>query len=289
MRVHSGVWNRLPKVKRARGYRVYGADGSRYIDFYLNGGRALAGHRPGGALQVLKSTAERGLWAEYPGKWRRRADQLLTQLYSGVADITYFPSIEHALEALRALQGSPVRIIDTPFELHSGEPSGSMDGVLLYRPWALDAEQQRRLNEGRYGRFFIPLIPFPGSFLPVPVCRLQVHSVSSGDSAEPYEQHELSPVLFHLLIKSLADLQHLLQQNFASMWCRFDLPGIKRVGPYLQFEFGADEYSRFYHEMLEKGVLLPPSQETPAVIPAEFTDGEVLPLIKGCKEMSWKR
>ncbi len=281
--------NRLPTVKRARGYRVYGPDGSRYIDFYLNGGRALTGHRPGGVLQVLKSTAERGLWAEYPGRWRRRADRLLTRLYSGVGDITYFPSIEDALEAIQALQGSPARIIDTPFELHSGEPSGPMEGVLLHRPWALDEEQQRRLNEGRYGQFFIPLIPFPGRFLPVPVYRLRGSTGGQGNPTELYEPHEPSPVLFHLLIKSLTGLQALLQRDFSSQWCRFDLPGIKRFGPYLQFEYGADEYSRFYRQMLEKGVLLPPDRETPAVVPAEFTDGEVLPLIRRCKERTWKR
>ncbi len=275
--------NRLPTVKRARGYRVYGSDGSRYIDFYLNGGRALAGHRPGGALQVVKSTAERGLWAEYPGRWRHRADQLVKQLYSGVEDITYFPSIEHALQALQALRGSPVRIIDTPFELHSGEPAGPMDAVLLHRPWALSEAQQQRLNAGGYGQFFIPLIPFPGRFLPVPLCRLR------GRAAGLVEPYELSPVLFHLLIKGLTDLQRLLQREFASEWCRFDLPGVRRFGPYLQFEYGAEEYSRFYREMLEKGVLVPPSQQTPAVVPAEFTDGEVLPLIRGCKERTWKR
>ncbi len=296
----------LPAVKRARGYRVYAADGTRYIDFYLNGGRALTGHRPNGALQVLKSTAERGLWAEYPGAWRRKADRLLQQLYPEVEDIFYFPTLESALQALRELpreSAEPVTLVDTPFAFYSGEPEPASCGevlssVVLRRPFALTAEQEEKLVQGIYGPYFIPLIPFPGRFLPVPLCRLRGVEPSDDESSrsaglsEPAEPHELSPILYHLLIKSVTELQRFqvrVPALTSRTWSRFDLPGLQRCGPYLKFGLDEQEYIRLQSRMMENGVLLPPDQQTPAVIPAEFTDGEVLPLIRECKEQSWKR
>jgi hypothetical protein len=287
----------LPTVKRARGYRVYGANGTRYIDFYLNGGRAITGHRPNGALQVLKSTAERGLWAEYPGSWRRKADQLLLKLFPEVDRIAYFPTIDGALSALGAVFGQPVSIADTPFGFNPADAPEKRHMVVLRRPWALTGDQKEQLEAGAYGPYFIPLIPFPGQFLPVPLCRLRgavatgrPGSPAGGPSvSEPAEPQEISPVLFHLLVKSIGEFQHILQQDFTRQWGRFDLPGLERFGPYLKFELAAQEYHRLYRRMLQQGVLLPPDRRIPAVIPFEFTEGEVMPLIRGCKERAWKR
>lgn len=292
--MHNSDKQRLPAVKRARGYRVYAADGTRFIDFYLNGGRAMTGHRPGGALKVMKSTAERGLWAEYPGQWRRKADQLLKQLYPEVGQITYFPTVESALAALQALRAGPVALADTPFAFHSGEPpraAGDKDlrTVVFRRPFALTVEQAEKLAEGAYGPDFIPLIPFPGRFLPVPVCRLRSASPAGRETDGPAEAYDLSPVLYHLLIKSGAELQRFQARDFTRQWSRFDLPGLQRCGPYLKFGLDEQEYLRLYRRMLAKGVLLPPDLTTPAVIPSEFTDGEVMPLIRECKERAWKR
>lgn len=284
----------LPIVKRARGYRIYGSDGTRYIDFYLNGGRALTGHRPNGALQVLKATAERGLWAEYPGSWRRKAGQLLKTVFPEVDRIAYFPTIGSALSALAGVLGSPVSIADTPFGFYAAAAAEEPNSVVLRRPWALTGGQEEQLDAGAYGPYFIPLIPFPAQILPVPLCRLRCAADAGPSAGGPSavgltEPQEISPVLFHLLIKSIAELQPVLQRDYSRQWGRFDLPGLERCGPYLKFELEAEEYQQFYHRMLEKGVLLPPDRRIPAVIPLEFTDGEVMPLIRGCKERAWKR
>jgi len=277
----------MPKIKRARGYRVYGFDGARYIDFYLNGGLALTGHRPAGALRALKSSGERGLWAEYPGSGRRRSNRLLMRLFPEVDRVSYFPTIESALLSLSEAAGMPVGITDTPFRFHDNQvPLENLEKgawVVYRRPWALTPLQEKQLTEGVYGRFFIPLIPFPGRLLPVPVCRVR-------SSAEmPKESQEISPVLFDLLIQCMVELQKLRQEDYSSRWMRFDVPGVERVGPYLQFQIEPHMYHRWSGALLKEGVLLPPEQSIPAVVPCEFTEGEVMPLIKGCKEKTWKR
>ncbi|GEM_PF-5191679 len=277
----------MPNIKRARGYRVYGFDGARYIDFYLNGGRALTGHRPAGVLKALKSGGERGLWAEYPGSGRRRSTRLLMRLFPEVDRVSYFPTLESALLSLSEAAGVSVGLADTPFRFQNTQvPLENLEKgawVVYRRPWALTSKQEKKLTEGGYGRFFIPLIPFPGRLLPVPVCRVR-------SSAEmPRESREISPVLFEVLIKCMVELQKLRQDDYSHMWMRFDLPGIERVGPYLQFQMDPQSYYRWYEALLEEGVLLPPEQSIPAVVPCEFTEGEVLPLIKGCKERTWKR
>jgi hypothetical protein len=82
----------------------------------------------------------------------------------------------------------------------------------------------------------------------------------------------------------------------------FDLPGFVRRGPYLLFEpraavgarteaaegsggssldaSGRREYNELFEAMLERGVLLPPDPAEPAIIPGEYSDGEVQPLIR---------
>lgn len=285
----------MPKIKRARGYRVYGLNGARYIDFYLNGGRALTGHRPAGVLKALKSGGERGLWAEYPGTGRRRSNRLLMRLFPEVDRVSYFPTLESALLSLSEAAGRPVSIADTPFRFQNTQvPLENLEKgawVVYRRPWALTPMQEKQLAEGRYGRFFIPLIPFPGSFLPVPVCRVRSapRTETMNTVVMPREPQEISPILFDLLIKSMVGLQKLRQEDYSPLWMRFDLPGVERVGPYLQFKIDPHLYNRWSGALLKEGVLLPPEQSIPAVVPCEFTEGEVMPLINGCKEKTWKR
>jgi len=61
----------LPVIRRARGYRLYGQDGRRYLDLWQGGGRALLGHRPARVTTVLKNVISTGLVTDLPSDWRR--------------------------------------------------------------------------------------------------------------------------------------------------------------------------------------------------------------------------
>ena len=44
----------IPRIRRARGYRLYDHHGRRYLDLWQNGGRSLLGHRPARQTTLLK-------------------------------------------------------------------------------------------------------------------------------------------------------------------------------------------------------------------------------------------
>ncbi|MCL2805689.1 MAG: hypothetical protein FWD26_07115 [Treponema sp.] len=73
----------IPSVLRARGYRLYLANGKRLIDLWLNGGAAIMGHTPPNLLRELKNTASRGLYAPFPHFTEARFLKALSKLLPG--------------------------------------------------------------------------------------------------------------------------------------------------------------------------------------------------------------
>jgi len=270
----------LPRLKSARGYRLYGADGRRYIDFYQNGGYAMTGHRPAEVLQALKSSAARGLWAEYPSGWQYRAEQMLKQLLPFADKVFLYPNEETVLKDVSAYYQAPVKIRETPAgfwedEEKNGKTAGEDEAVPItrWRPFGLDPAGEESLAAGEMGELFIPLVPFPGRFLPVPVCGVK------GCGFSPSIEQENSPVLCTLMVKSIAQTRKLIDECNPDRWRAFDLTGVKRSGPYLRFDGGEEQYAELYRKMLEEGVLLPPDRNIPAIIPPEYTSGEIKPLM----------
>jgi hypothetical protein len=89
----------LPPVKRARGYRLC-TENARFVDLYLDGGRAVLGHNPPGVLREMKNAAERNLFAPYPSYYTRRFEKALSLLFPGKSFVVY-GSIETVPSALR--------------------------------------------------------------------------------------------------------------------------------------------------------------------------------------------
>jgi hypothetical protein len=310
----------IPEILRARGYRLYGRDGQRYTDFYQNAGFAMAGHRPEGCFQALKSSAAKGLWAEYPGLWRRRLETRLLQMFPFVDRIFLYPDVTAAVRDLEAYSGLPVKIVETPVGFWEGpelsrsgprgggeEPRESFE-VLRWRPFAMGKEEMSRLSEGSMGEVFIPVLPFPGSFLPVPLCRVRGGSFRPLDESPgvyPWAgsiEGKVSPVLEAVLVKAASGAVRLLEHPREDLWSRFELPGTKRFGPFLSFSLNPLDYTELFTDMLKKGILLPPPSgmartlqtgggrkkspkilravQAPAIVPSELDEGEAAPLIR---------
>lgn len=258
--------NELPRIVRARGYRLYDERGTRYVDFYQNGGRALLGHRPPGASQALKSTLDRGLVAEYPTVWSGRLEKLLKSRFRGLAEARLYPSEREAERA------AGCRLVDITFD-EGRRRCEAGGGLPLWRPGALSRDEECLLLAGEWGRLFVPLLPFPGSFAPAAVCRLP-----EGPELPPAAP--VSPVLEAVLVKCAAALQKWEENADSSRWEYFDVPGLERRGPYMRLSPDGREYRSLRTRLLERGVLLPPAASIPAVIPGEYTAGEVEPLKK---------
>ena len=262
------------RIKRAQGYRLYDERGRRYLDLYQDRGFAMWGHRPEGVLQALKSSASRGLWASYPGRWTGRPEQLLRRLFPFVKEVVFFSSLRGAMDYAAGYFGLAPRLLDTPLEMHG---SAEAEGLLYWRPFALSAEQERKLAHGGYGPCFVPHIAFPGSLLPVPLCILE----ELPESRIP--RLLTSPVLNLLTVKALAATEAALKEGAVEGWSDFDFSAALRRGPYMKFLLSPEEYRKLWQEMLEKGILLPPVSGTPAIIPRTFSFGEVAPLIAEMK------
>jgi hypothetical protein len=256
----------LPRIVRAREYRLYDERGRRYIDFYQNGGRALLGHRPAGAARAVKASFERGLVAEYPTPWSGRLEKLLRKRFPGLSGLRSYRSPE---EACRVAGGEAV---DISFREGRARCAGG-EGIPLWRPGGLDTEAERELRAGRWGSCFLPLLPFPGGFAPGLLCLLR-----GGDELPPSET--ISPLLEALLVRAAAGMQKWEENADTEAWARFDFPGVERSGPYLRFSLEEGDYRALRARLLQRGVLLPPTVETPAVVPGEFTEGEVKPLLE---------
>lgn len=279
----------LPQVKRARGYRLYAEGEKRYIDFYQDEGYALFGHRPLDALQALKSSASKGLFGRYFSRWTGRSEKLLGQLFPFVFRTIFYPNMEAALLAVGSQTGKRASLVDTPLGLNSESDFAasvlrekSEQGelpVLHWRPFALGSEDMGRLAAGEFGPLFIPLIPFPGAFLPVPVCYIDPKTTAEAISPQ------ISPALLGLLGKAIATTLQKLERGEQEGWKNFDIPGILRFGPYMRFRIGKDAYTELYYDMLGNGILLPPSSDSSAIIPGEFSSGEVFPLIEALRRI----
>ena len=90
----------LPPIKRCRDYHLYDYKGNRYLDLYLDGGRALMGHKPGKTMLPLKNSLEKGVWASYPSVYASRLDKILAKLFPGYAHRACFSNRERMEKAL---------------------------------------------------------------------------------------------------------------------------------------------------------------------------------------------
>ncbi len=73
--------------RRARGPRLYLPDGTRLLDLWLDGGRAILGHKCEGILLAYKNTAERGLTSPWPAHpLNARAKKTLEDFFAPLVD-----------------------------------------------------------------------------------------------------------------------------------------------------------------------------------------------------------
>jgi glutamate-1-semialdehyde aminotransferase len=88
----------VPRIRRARGYRLYDVQGKRYLDLFREG--ALLGHRGEAALTAMKSALSQGLATSLPSAWEGRLVAALAQMFPAYRSVRLYSSRERALEAV---------------------------------------------------------------------------------------------------------------------------------------------------------------------------------------------
>jgi hypothetical protein len=258
----------MPEIHRARGWRLYAKDGSRIVDLWQYGGRALLGHTPPGLLRALKNSAERGLFVPFPHFAEERFRKALAALLPGRRFRFYAGG-----EGLGAALSAAEKILP-----------GRARNSAVWRPF-LDIPS---------GPLFIPVLPFPFPGAPA-VLVLDPEADSALEGVLPVET--VSPTALAAAARCVWDLiaapgrgkpcfpKLALNQDSAGNLASMASRNWRRLGIYLSYLPGGDSvrpvsggdvesYPALFRRFLDAGFLLPPSPSLPAILPGELSRGE---------------
>lgn len=244
----------VPRIKRARDFYLYDEKGNRILDLYLDGGKALCGHRPNGLSNVLKNTISRGLYAPYPSVYGKRLDKVL----SGGFPRFRYRSVYRSLESFEKKAGGAL-LFDDPA---SGSPGGPN---MIWRPFLPVPETPGLL---------LVRLPYPGN---------DAVAVLSGTKELP-PSDLLSPVAEAGMVRSWFDLQITLKETDRNTWSRFDSTGHwARTGPYLKPLCPEEEYADLFRLYLENDILISPYYDQPSISAVDIKEGSLKKLMKASK------
>ena len=260
----------LPRIKRARDFRLYTETGGRLVDLWQYGGRAVLGHTPPGLLRELKNTASRGLFAPLPSRAEGRLRKALALLFPG-REARFYPD-ESALRAALAGAGYPAA---GPFpdpacrDFRPGPAS-------LWRPFLADPEEaESRLQDVPA---LIPVLPLPWPGAPWTLLAEPARAAAFPPSGL------LSPLILAAAARCVHDLIAAIPGRGAGAFPRLNealaRSGWGRRGIYLNLPVhgggGADAAgdAAVFRRFLDAGFLLPPDSRDPVILPAVLSPGE---------------
>jgi hypothetical protein len=251
----------LPRVLRARDFHLYTEGGKRLVDLWLQGGRAVLGHKPPGVLLELKNAAERGLFNPFPHPLERRLTKALAVFFPDRSFRFYNDpsSMYHAVEKALSGEGAPFNCYAIP---DPAFPDSKKVTVTLWRPFVEPAPEAPIL---------IPVLPWP---LGPAVLALDKSLEAS------FPQGELiPPVLLAPAARALYDLAAQIRSrnpSRQSYWRVEKAIGSvwQRRGIYLTTRVDGKKYAELFRNFLEAGFLLPPQASEPAILPAVMSKGE---------------
>ncbi|QEN08455.1 hypothetical protein EXM22_10830 [Oceanispirochaeta crateris] len=241
----------MPAIRRARDFHLYDTSGKRYLDLYQEGGRAWLGHRPDGLSLQLKNILSRGVYAPYPGSEEGKLYKALKALLMILPGSSEFSHIRYYSSVL----GGGLPEAADPLYSKADRKPGL---CTLWRPglqWPHDAINVEML------------IPLPGL--------AYGRVIASRDDSLP--QGDLpSPVVAGGLARCVWVLKNCLET--AAPVGELDLlegAPWKQKGPYCLYTGNADNYKILFSKALSAGILLPPSLDSPCILPGHLTSGDV--------------
>ncbi len=259
--------SKLPIIHRARGWRLYALDGSRYLDFWSEGGKALLGRKNKGMGALAKACIDMGLVSDFPSVWTGRLEKALDSWLPGYGRFYFFPTAADAKAALEsAATGIPGSIsrVAAAFGEHRREirfmanPADKASPVLVELP--------------------LPALWSFGIAAAGPDCD---SSVAAGLKAAESASEGIPALKQALAARALAELVSFRARYNEGYWSTIDpfIEGLfTRSGPWLYPEYEEAEHARVFGECLSRGILISPFHAEPSVIPGEFDRGEAAKL-----------
>ncbi|MDR0320844.1 MAG: hypothetical protein LBI28_05020 [Treponema sp.] len=250
----------MPDVLRARGFRLYLANGKRLVDLWLNGGAAILGHTPPNLLRELKNAASRGIYAPFPHFTEGRYIKALSKLLPGFTFRLYAappPELTALFNSGAAKLWRPFSDISSPFAVEK-------DASLL-----------------------IPVLPGIQTWrggLPLGLCVIAANSAQSSNSETLVQMppsDALSPILLAMAVRGVYDLLAATERTKPDLPRTFN--ALKKSGSmwqsngiYLTLKEKPlnEKWETLFHKFFEAGFLLPPTPSQPLILPGELSAGE---------------
>jgi hypothetical protein len=268
---------RFPVIRRARDFHLYDERGTRYLDFYQAGGRALLSHRPPGLGRAIKDALSRGLYAAYPSREAGRLEALLSTLFPSHPEVRLYASYARALAAVGGSVADPA--LGGLATTKDGSAMGErVPQAVLYRPFITDGRASDARPEREYA-FLLPILPFPAAFAPQPVCAVDAEALRGLGDAD-----EISPVALagslqaaHLLAgprpeKATVDPTASFDERELALW--------RRRGRYVELLCPQERFEEVFALFLEHGILINPVYPGPSILPGWCSAGEFENFVK---------
>ncbi|MBR4797396.1 MAG: hypothetical protein IK040_06815 [Spirochaetia bacterium] len=279
------MMNKIPEINRARGYFLYTADGKRYLDMALDGGRLIMGHRHKGYGQALKNAIDKGILPSFPSPYAHRLKQAVRALFGAGCHVYLFKSEEHAKAALATKNldyvlwrplapntrcaNSELNTRDPLNDPKNQKPSSNME---TQKSSATPKSRLPLISDLPV----IPVLPVPVAFAP----GVMVSTTELNLTDEP-----VSPVILAGAVRALYNLKAFLADVDYSSWEKAGIAeacnGKWRVElPYLYPLCSKDKYPAVWDAFFEAGIILSANYYTPSVLPPDLSDGSRKKLLK---------
>jgi hypothetical protein len=254
----------LPRIKRARGYRLYDFGGRRYLDLYQQGGGAVLGHGRAGVMKDVKNVLSRGLASSLASEHAGRFEKALRRLFPAYGTVRFFTCIHNCLDAVSAFLGEGIGVEEI-FDPGLGLAFRDQP-VSYWRPF---------LPPGSEGspEVMIPILPFTGAGVTAACFRSD-----SADSISP--SNAVPPYLLAGALRGLADLSGFSRGDTGLERAIHGARGWRLTGPYLSSLSEESGYGEIFNSFLQGGVILSPTHPGPSILPAE-TSPEEARLLRG--------
>ena len=252
----------LPPIRRSRLWRLYaeerpGGPPSRFLDFWMDGGKSLLGAKGTGLGTIAKAAIDTGLTRPFPSIREARLTKELLSRHPAYAAVRLYGNEERAMSAALALlpAGQGPRVL-YPLDRYSkgGEAPAGAAGSSTPRIDLL--------------RLPCPAILAPGVLL-----------FEDEEAALAAPGELLPPLLLACAHRSLLELDRFLVDYGGGPVEEGRIGGLspyfERSGPFLYARAGAEAYDRLFATALGAGVLLSPYNSLPSIIPGDFDDGEL--------------
>jgi hypothetical protein len=271
----------IPRIRRARGFRLYDMEGRRYLDLYRDG--ALLGHRAAGVLTSMKSILSQGLTTALPTVWEGRLVSTIRSMLPG-GGVRLYASPENALDAAGRILGAALSWEDVHDPAAAAEP-GTPPRAALWRPF---------LPSVAGAGVLLLQLPFTVCGAPMPVRFPDTSDAPPSDLLPGFILAGAARGLAALQSPAAAQLRGSSRKGgirrrdggifepdppapsgVRALECAIDQArGWKRRGPYVIATFPEGDYPRVHAEFLSAGVLLFPGYPGPSVLPGECSPGE---------------